>query len=127
MKPVRVSQLNAYVRRVLSSDPILGNLSVVGEVSNFKLHSNGHVYFSLKDEKAKVNCFLPGDVYAGLSCAIGDGVEVIATGYISVYERGGTYSLNVRALDVSGSGDLAMAFERLKAKLAGEGLFDPAQ
>ena len=59
LKPVKVSQLNSYIKRVLQTDPILGNVSVIGEVSNLKFHGSGHVYFSLKDESSKVNCFLP--------------------------------------------------------------------
>ena len=58
LKPVRVGQLNSYIGRVLKTDPILGNISVIGEISNLKFHSSGHVYFSLKDESSKVNCFL---------------------------------------------------------------------
>jgi exodeoxyribonuclease VII large subunit len=127
MKPIRVSQLNAYIRRIITADPILANISIIGEVSNFKLHSSGHVYFSLKDADAKVNCFLPAGVFAALPRGIGDGVCVTATGYVSVYERGGTYSLNVRELSVEGAGNFAEEFELLKKKLAAEGLFDASR
>jgi exodeoxyribonuclease VII large subunit len=124
--PVSVSQLNSYIKRILQADPILGHVSVVGEISNFKHHSNGHAYFTLKDDNAKVNCFLPGGVLHALRYEIGDGLRVTAEGSINVYEKGGTYSLNIRSLAVEGAGDLAVAFEKLKEKLAAEGLFDPA-
>ncbi|MDR2157063.1 MAG: exodeoxyribonuclease VII large subunit [Clostridiales Family XIII bacterium] len=122
--PIKVSQLNGYIKRILQSDPILGNVSVVGEISNCKRHQNGHVYFSLKDDTAKVNCFLPSGVLAGLRFELGDGIEIVVSGYVNVYEKGGSYSLNVRDAMVRGAGNLALAFEKLKEKLASEGLFD---
>ena len=126
VKPVRVSQLNNYIGRVLSTDPILGNVSVVGEISNLKYHSSGHVYFSLKDETSKINCFLPNGNKEKIGCPLEEGLEVIATGYISVYERGGYYSLSIRNIEINGAGQLAIQFEKLKAKLEKEGLFDTA-
>jgi len=126
LKPVRVSQLNSYIKRILQTDPILGNVSVIGEVSNLKFHGSGHVYFSLKDENSRINCFLPASNLAKLTCGLEEGMEVTASGYIYLYERGGSYSLNVKDIQVSGQGDLAAAFEKLKKKLEAEGLFDPA-
>ncbi len=126
LKPVKVSQLNSYIKRILQTDPILGNVSVTGEISNLKFHNSGHVYFSLKDEKSRINCFLPsGNVQAAMD-SLEEGNEVIASGYIYLYERGGSYSLNVKILESAGKGDLAAAFEKLKAKLEKEGVFDPA-
>jgi exodeoxyribonuclease VII large subunit len=124
MKPVRVSQLNGYIKRILQSDPLLGNLSVIGEVSNIKYHETGHVYFSMKDENSKINCFLPSDKAAALRYEIADGMEITAMGYIYIYEKGGTYSLNIRDIEVTGQGDLSIAFDKLKEKLLKEGLFD---
>lgn len=126
LKPVRVSQLNSYIKRLLQTDPILGNISVIGEISNLKFHGSGHVYFSLKDESSKVNCFLPADISAGLTCRLEEGIEVIASGYIYLYERGGTYSINIRTIEISGQGDLAAKFLKLKQKLEAEGIFDKA-
>ena len=123
-KPIKVSQLNAYIKRILSSDPLLGNVTVTGEISNFKHHYNGHVYFTLKDDSSGINCFLPGGIFNSLRFEIGDGIEVVINGYINVYEKGGSYSLNVKSLMVEGAGNLAVAFEMLKAKLEKEGLFD---
>ena len=98
---------------------------MTGEVSNLKFHGSGHVYFSLKDEKSRINCFLPSDRVAQITCALQEGMEVIASGYIYLYERGGSYSLNVTDLEAAGQGELAVAFEKLKQKLSQEGLFDP--
>jgi len=67
LKPIKVSQLNSYIKRILQTDPILGNVSVIGEISNLKFHSTGHVYFSLKDESGKVSCFLAAGNPAGFS------------------------------------------------------------
>ena len=123
LKPIRVGQLNNYIGRVLKTDPILGNVSVIGEISNLKFHSSGHVYFSLKDETSKVNCFLAASNLDRITCPMEEGMEIIASGYISVYERGGYYSLNIRDIEVNGEGQLAIQFEKLKAKLEKEGLF----
>ncbi|MBR0457549.1 MAG: exodeoxyribonuclease VII large subunit [Firmicutes bacterium] len=123
LKPIRVGQLNNYIGRVLKTDPILANVSVIGEISNLKFHSSGHVYFSLKDEDSKINCFLAASNVDRISCPIEDGMEIIASGYISVYERGGYYSLNIRDIEVNGEGQLAIQFEKLKAKFEKEGLF----
>lgn len=124
IKPVKVSQLNSYIKRILQTDPILGNVSVVGEISNLKFHGSGHVYFSLKDENSKINCFLAAGNLAAIRCDLREGLEVVADGYIYLYERGGSYSLNIRNMEAAGQGDLAAAFEKLKAKLEKEGLFD---
>ena len=123
LKPVKVGQLNNYIGRVLKTDPILGNVSVIGEISNLKFHSSGHVYFSLKDEASRINCFLAASNLERITCPMEEGMEVIASGYISVYERGGYYSLNIRDIEVNGEGQLAIQFEKLKAKLEKEGLF----
>ncbi|HML37490.1 MAG TPA: exodeoxyribonuclease VII large subunit [Bacillota bacterium] len=124
IKPIRVSQLNGYIKRVLQSDPLLGNVSVIGEISNLKYHSTGHVYFTLKDETSKINCFLAAEHLRDIRYELTDGVEIVANGYIYLYERGGSYSLNVRDISIEGLGNLTAAFERLKEKLAKEGLFD---
>ncbi len=123
LKPVRVSQLNSYIKRILQSDPILGNVSVIGEISNLKFHSSGHVYFSLKDEDSKVSCFLPAGNVGRIGFQLKEGIEVTAHGYIYLYERGGSYSINIRDMESAGQGDLAAAFEKLKLKLQQEGLF----
>lgn len=125
LKPISVSRLNSYIKRILQSDPILGNVSVIGEISNLKYHSSGHVYFTLKDETSKINCFLSCDQRRYLRYELDNGMEITASGHIYLYERGGSYSLNVNDIQVSGLGDLQIAFQQLKDKLQGEGLFDP--
>lgn len=122
--PVRVRQLNNYIGRILRNDPMLSSISVLGEISNLKFHSSGHVYFSLKDSDSKVNCFLAAGNLQYISVPLEEGTEIIASGYISVYERGGYYSLNVRNIEINGAGQLALRFEELKKKLEREGLFD---
>lgn len=124
LKPVTVSQLNEYISRILSTDPLLGSISVKGEISNLKYHSSGHVYFSMVDETSKINCFLPASYARNIGCRLGDGLEITVCGYINVYKKGGTYTLHVRSAEVSGEGDLATAFDLLKEKLDKEGLFD---
>ncbi|MCI9596375.1 MAG: exodeoxyribonuclease VII large subunit [Firmicutes bacterium] len=124
IKPVKVSQLNGYIKRILQTDPLLGNVSVVGEVSNLKFHGSGHVYFSMKDENSKLNCFLPSERVKDLRYQLSEGMEITASGYIYLYERGGSYSLNIRDIEVAGLGNLSLAFEELKKKLEAEGLFD---
>ena len=126
VKPIKVSQLNGYIKRILQTDPLLGNVSVVGEISNLKFHGSGHVYFSMKDADSKLNCFLPAQRVEALRYQLSEGMEITASGYIYLYERGGSYSLNIREIDVAGLGNLSVAFEKLKQKLEAEGIFDPA-
>jgi len=123
-KPVTVSQLNSYIGRVLQTDPLLGSVSVKGEISNLKYHSSGHVYFSMKDERSSLRCFLSAYNLEHVRFELEEGMEITAAGNISVYEQGGYYSLYVKDIDVTGRGDLAAAFEKLKSRLAAEGLFD---
>ncbi|MDR1778500.1 MAG: exodeoxyribonuclease VII large subunit [Clostridiales Family XIII bacterium] len=122
-KPVPVGRLNAYIKRILSTDPHLGNIAVIGEISNLNFHSSGHVYFSLKDAHSKISCVLWRSVAANLRFRPENGMTVVADGNISVYEKGGTYSLNIRQLRPEGAGSLAAAFEKLKEDLKREGLF----
>lgn len=123
-KPVTVSQLNEYISRVISTDPLLMNISVLGEISNLKYHSSGHVYFSLIDENAKINCFLPASRVRNLDRDIADGTEITVHGFVNIYKKGGAYSLYVRDLEATGAGALSSAFEILKEKLQNEGLFN---
>ena len=126
LKPITVTQLNRYISRVLTTDPLLGNLTVTGEISNLKYHSSGHLYFSISDENSKINCFFPAQYARGLHYELGDGLAVIIHGYLNVYKKGGTYTLFIRSIEIAGEGNLAMAFQMLKEKLDAEGLFDPA-
>ncbi len=125
LNPIRVGQLNSYIGRILKTDPILGNVSVIGEISNLTFHKSGHVFFSLKEENSRLKCFLSSWNLEKITCPLEEGMEVVANGYISVFERDGVYNLNVRDIEANGIGQLAVAFEKLKAKLEKEGLFAP--
>ena len=127
IKPVSVSQLNNYIKRILGTDPILSNVTVKGEISKLTRHSNGNWYFTLKDESSKISCILWSDRVAQLRYDIDEGMEISATGSVSVYEKTGTYSFTIRSIELEGEGALKIAFERLKARLEAEGLFDPAK
>lgn len=126
LRPITVTQLNDYIARVFESDTLLMNVACQGEISNLKYHSSGHVYFSISDENSKINCFLPSSYVRNLRYELSDGMNVILTGRVTVYRRGGYYSLFVRSVQVEGEGDLALAFQLMKEKLEKEGLFDPA-
>lgn len=123
LKPVSVTQLNEYISRVLTTDPLLGNIRVSGEITNLKFHGSGHIYFSIKDANSKINCFFPESYVRGLSFMPSDGTEVIINGYINVYKKGGTYTLFVRSMEECGAGMLSLSFDMLKKKLENEGLF----
>lgn len=125
-KPLKVSEVNKYIKRIFLGDVILSNVQVEGEISNFKSHYSGHVYFSLKDEQGKINCVLFKNYKENMPSALKDGDKVVATGYVSVYEKEGNYQLYVRKIERSGIGDLYRTFEELKLKLEKEGLFDSA-
>ncbi|MEG0923502.1 MAG: exodeoxyribonuclease VII large subunit [Anaerovoracaceae bacterium] len=124
LKPISVSQLNDYISRVLITDPILGNVTVLGEISNLKYHQTGHIYFSIIDDNSKINCFLPKDYGYNLHYELTDGMEVTIVGSINVFKKNGTYSLYVKNVEVAGEGNLTLAFEQLKKKLLAEGLFE---
>ena len=123
VKAIRVGQLNAYIARLISADSVLSDIAVVGEVSNFKVHGSGHVFFSLKDDESRIECFLSASAYRRLGFDLAEGEEVVAEGQVNVYEKGGRYSLAVRRLTAAGRGGLAQAFEALKKKLAAKGYF----
>ncbi|MGB2753482.1 MAG: exodeoxyribonuclease VII large subunit, partial [Phycisphaerae bacterium] len=100
---------------------------VVGEVSNFKRHTSGHVFFTLKDERASLRCVIWKSAAERLRHEIADGLEVEAKGHLSVFEKAGNYQLYVSSIKPRGVGALEVAFRRLKEKLEKEGLFDPAR
>ena len=124
LRALDISEANSYIKRILTNDPILYNLRVKGEISNFKVHSSGNVYLSLKDEKSKLNCIIFRSNY-DKSLKLDNGVKIIASGYISVYERDGAYQLYINEVEIEGIGNLYMEFNKLKEKLKKEGLFDP--
>ena len=124
MKKFTVTAINNYVKAVLTSDPTLGHLAIEGEISNFKLHSSGHCYFTLKDAGGVLKCVMFRSQASKLTFKPKDGMKVEAQGSISVYERDGVYQLYVNAMKQAGVGDLYEEFEKTKKKLGQEGLFD---
>ncbi len=125
IKPVSVSMLNEYIGKVIATDPLLCNVVVKGEITSIKYHGTGHVYFSISDHNSKINCFLAKQRAMLLTEMLSDGDEVILTGQVSVYQKGGYYSLNVTSVEIEGEGALAAEFAKIKARLEKEGLFDP--
>lgn len=121
-----ISQLNEYIRGKLESDSRLTGIAVRGEISNYKVYPSGHHYFTLKDENASLKCVMFKGSAIRLRFRPDNGMKVIAMGKISVYPRDGVYQLYCTAMAMDGIGDLYAAFEQLKAKLAAQGLFDPA-
>lgn len=119
-----VSRVNGYIRTMLENDFVLSSIWVAGEISNFKRHSSGHMYFSLKDSDGVIRCVMfRGDADI-LPFMPENGMSVIVCGYVTVYEKSGEYQIVVQLMKPDGVGALTIAFEQLKQKLADEGLFD---
>ena len=121
-----ISQLNEYIRGKLDADPLLNQIAVRGEISNYKMYPSGHHYFSLKDDSSVLKCVMFKGNAMRLRFRPENGMKVIAMGKVSVFPRDGAYQLYCSALAMDGIGDLYAAFEALKKKLSAEGLFDPA-
>ena len=121
-----VTQINNYIKGRMDADPLLGGLLVRGELSNYKIYPSGHHYFTLKDGDSSLRCVMYQGKARSLRFRPADGMQVIASGNITVFPRDGAYKLYCDTLSVSGVGDLHMAYEQLKEKLHREGLFDPA-
>ena len=122
---LQVSDLNEYVRRSLASDPMLRNVKLRGEISNFKRHSSGHWYFTLKDDRARIACVMFRQNAVMQSVRPTEGMQVILMGSVSLYAEGGAYQFYAEAMRPDGQGSLWQQFEALKARLSAEGLFDP--
>ena len=116
-KVLSITQINEYIRSRLDADPLLGNVAVCGEISNYKLYPSGHHYFTLKDEGGALKCVMFKGNALRLRFRPENGMKVIAMGKISVYPRDGAYQLYCSAMVMDGVGDLHAAFEQLKAKL----------
>ncbi len=119
-----VAEITSRVREAIVR-ALPATVHVVGQVSNFKLHSSGHVYLTLKDDTAELSCVMWRSAAKGMRFKLEDGMEVIATGSVDVYQRAGRYQLLVRRFEPRGIGALELAFRQLHARLATEGLFDP--
>jgi exodeoxyribonuclease VII large subunit len=124
IKTLTVSDINNYIKKTLDNDFILANCSIKGEVSNLKLHTSGHIYFSLKDKFSKINCIMFRGDAGNLNFIPEDGMKVIVKGRVSLYEKEGLYQLYCNEMKPDGMGELYLAFEKLKVKLEQNGLFD---
>lgn len=121
-----VTQINNYIKLMFNRDRLLNMVSIRGEVSNCKYHSSGHIYFSLKDEDCQLTCVMFAGKRKGLTFQMEEGMSVVVTGSITVYERGGNYQMYAEHIVQEGIGALYERFELLKNKLYSEGLFDEA-
>lgn len=122
--PITVSDLNNYIKNKIDDDEYLNNVLIKGEISNFKHHYTGHMYFTLKDEKSLIKCIMFKSYTANLNFVPKDGAKVMILGTVSVFERDGVYQIYAKAIKQDGIGDLYKAYEELKEKLEKEGLFD---
>ena len=119
-----VTQINNYIKAIMEQTPVLQNVWIKGEISNFKLHSSGHIYLTLKDGGAVLRAVMFRGAAQSLRFRPEDGMKVLARGRISVYEAGGQYQLYIEEMEAEGQGDLYAKFEALKKQLGEEGLFD---
>ena len=123
---VTVTDLNKYIKEKFDNDEALINIMVKGEISNFKNHYTGHLYFTLKDENSIIKCVMFKNYVDRLKFAPKDGAEVIIFGTVSVFEKGGSYQIYVKAMKEDGLGDLYTKYEELKERLEKSGMFDVA-
>lgn len=124
MKVYTVSQINNYIKRILENDVLLSDVYIEAEISNFKAHTSGHLYFTLKDSGAAINAVMFRSYAERLKFMPESGMKVVARGYISLYEKTGQYQLYVNSMEPAGIGALYLAYEQLKARLEKAGVFD---
>ena len=126
-KYISISQLTRYIKFKFDNDEHLGHVFLRGEISNFKAHTRGHYYFTLKDETSRINAVMFSSNASKLLFRPTDGMKVLVTGRVSVYEATGGYQIYVEDMVEDGVGNLYVQFEELKKKLQQEGLFDPSK
>lgn len=119
-----VREVNNYIKSIMDNDILLSNLHIKGEISNYKLHTSGHIYFTLKDNDSRLKCVMFKGSASKLKFMPEDGMSVVVRGYFSVYERDGQYQLYAEDIIPDGVGALYQAYEQLKKKLAAMGYFD---
>lgn len=124
--PITVTDLNKYIKNKIDGDEMLNNVLVKGEISNFKNHYTGHMYFTLKDESSLIKCVMFKSYTTHLSFMPKDGMKVMVLGSVAVFERDGVYQIYAKAMKEDGLGSLYTAYEELKKKLEQEGLFEEA-
>lgn len=122
--PITITELNKYIKDKIAGDEFLQNVYVKGEISNFKNHYTGHMYFTLKDDNSLIKCIMFKSFAERLKFLPRDGMKVVVFGTVAVYDRDGVYQIYVKAMKEDGIGDLYTAYNELKAKLEKEGLFD---
>ena len=120
-----VGQVNRYIKNMFAEDFFLRNIAVTGEISNLKYHSTGHIYFTLKDADGEIKGVMFRGKAAGLKFRMKDGDQVIISGSIEVWDKGGTYQIYANTIQLAGAGDLYLRFEELKKELAEMGMFAP--
>ena len=123
-EPITVTYLNKYIKEKVAEDEYLNYVYVKGEISNFKHHYTGHMYFTLKDENSLIKCIMFKSSTATLNFVPKDGMKVLVLGSVAVFERDGVYQIYVKAMQEDGIGDLYKEYEELKNKLEKEGFFD---
>ena len=121
---ITVSQLNSYIKACFECDENLKNIFVVGEISNFRVATSGHLYFSLKDEKSIIHAVMFSSSAKNISFDIKDGISVMVKGKVSCYEASGQYQIYVQQINPYGVGAVHLAYEKLKSKLSNVGIFD---
>ncbi len=119
-----VSEINKYIKMLFESDTLLNNISIRGEITNFKAHYTGHYYFTLKDENSTIKCVMFKGYAQYIKFKPADGMKVVINGQVSSFERDGVYQIYCKSMSPEGLGDLYLAYEQLKEKLNKEGLFD---
>ena len=122
-----VSDVNKYIKMIFDSDTLLSNISIRGEITNFKAHYTGHYYFTLKDENSTIKCVMFKGYAQFVKFKPADGMKVVINGQVSSYERDGVYQIYCKSMSPEGLGDLYLAYEQLKEKLSKEGLFDESK
>lgn len=123
-KYLKISEINNYIKSLLDHDQFLNKIYLKGEISNFKNHTTGHLYFTLKDDSSRINAVMFATNAAKLSFKPEDGMNVLVTGRISAYPAQGSYQIYIEKMEVDGLGNLYIEYEKLKKKLAQEGLFN---
>lgn len=123
-EPITVTQLNSYMKDKIANDQFLNNVYIKGEISNYKHHYTGHLYFTLKDENSLIKCIMFKTYTSHLNFEPKDGMKVLILGTVSVFERDGVYQIYCKAMQEDGLGSLYTAYEKLKENLEKEGLFD---
>lgn len=121
---ITVSDLNKYMKEKIAEDEYLNNILIKGEISNFKNHYTGHMYFTLKDEKSLIKCIMFKSYATKLTFMPKDGMKVMILGSVSVFERDGVYQIYARAMEEDGLGDLYTRYQELKKRLEQQGLFE---